>query len=197
MDKKNIVWQDPLVLRRSKEKLLKQKGAVVLFTGLSGSGKTTIAHLLEERLYSLGNLTYILDGDNLRYGLNKDLGFTKEDRSENIRRVREVSNLFLNSGVITLISIIAPYKQDRQMFRNQLGEDFIEIFVDTPKEVCEQRDPKGLYKKANKGEIQNFTSIASPYEVPETPDIHIKTVEMTKEESVELIIKYLKEKHVI
>jgi bifunctional enzyme CysN/CysC len=146
------------------------------FTGLSGSGKSTIANLVEQELFAMGKHTYILDGDNVRHGLNKDLGFTETDRVENIRRVAEVAKLMVDAGLIVLVTFIAPFRKDREMARSLFQEDeFYEIFIDTPLEEAERRDPKGLYKKARRGEIKNFTGIDSPYERPENPDIHLDT----------------------
>ena len=144
----NIVWQDTKIKRENREKVLKQKGVVLWFTGLSGSGKSTVASALEGRLYNMGYLTYLLDGDNLRYGLNSDLGFISEDRTENIRRVSEVAKLFVDAGIITITTFISPFKEDRNNARKLLGEDFVEVYVDCPLDVCEKRDPKGIYRKA-------------------------------------------------
>lgn len=188
----NIVWHNMNVEREHREKLLNQKAVLLWFTGLSGSGKSTVASLLEKRLHEMGKLTYLLDGDNVRHGLNSDLGFSEEDRIENIRRVGEVSKLIVDSGVITISTFISPFKEDRENVRKLLGKDFIEVFTDCPLEVCEKRDPKGIYKKARKGEIKNFTGIDSPYEKPENPEITVSTHLNSLEECVELIISYLK-----
>ena len=171
----NIHWHDQTVSREAKEKLFKQQGKVYWFTGLSGSGKSTIANATEHKLHELGYKTMVLDGDNIRMGLCKDLGFSPQDRSENIRRISEVAKLFAESGTIVLTAFISPYREDREMARSIIGPDFIEIFVDTPLDVCEARDPKGLYKKARAGEIKGFTGIDSPYEAPLRPDMIIDT----------------------
>lgn len=172
---KNLFWHDNTVTREAKEKLFKQKGKVFWFTGLSSSGKSTIANATEHKLHELGYKTMVLDGDNIRMGLCKDLGFSPQDRSENIRRISEVAKLFAESGTIVLTAFISPYREDREMARSIIGPDFIEIFVDTPLDVCEARDPKGLYKKARAGEIKGFTGIDSPYEAPLRPDMIIDT----------------------
>ena len=183
--------------RIDREKIKKQKSCVLWFTGLSGSGKSTIANELEKRLNEMGYHTYLLDGDNIRAGLNKDLGFTKEDRRENIRRIAEVAKLFIDAGLITITAFISPFREDREMAKNIIGEkDFIEVFVDTPLEECIKRDPKGLYKKALRGEIKDFTGIDSPYEPPEKPSIHINGTKKI-EENIELLISFLKDKKII
>ena len=162
------------------------------FTGLSGSGKSTIANLVDKRLLDLGRHSYTLDGDNVRHGLNRDLGFTKEDRVENIRRIGEVSRLMVEAGLITMASFISPYRAERQMARDLLEDgEFIEIFVDTPLQVAEKRDVKGLYARARAGEIKNFTGIDSEYQAPENPEITINTVDMSADEAAEIIVKYL------
>jgi len=172
--------------RQDKEKLLNQHSVVIWFTGLSGAGKTTIAQHLEHKLYDLGYLTQILDGDNIRAGINNNLSFTEADRMENIRRISEVSKLLIHSGVITLNSFISPTNDIRQMAKDIIGEEnFIEVFVNTPLEVCEERDIKGLYEKARKGEIKNFTGIDSPFDAPENPDVELRTDLHSIEESVE------------
>ncbi|HSA06613.1 MAG TPA: adenylyl-sulfate kinase [Candidatus Gastranaerophilales bacterium] len=190
---KNIVWQEQKITRKDKEKLLNQSSCVLWFTGLSGSGKSTIAIELEKQLHQKGKLTALLDGDNIRHGLCFDLGFSVEDRQENLRRIREVANLFYNNAVITLVSFISPFKQDREFAKNLIGKDFIEIYVDCNIEECEKRDPKGLYKKAKNGEIKGFTGIDQKYEKPENPKIVISSDKMTIEESVNKIINYLAE----
>lgn len=190
----NVVWQDLEVNKFIRAKQKNQNPALLWFTGLSGSGKSTIANLLEKRLLDLNRHTYILDGDNLRHGLNRDLGFTKVDRVENIRRVGEVSSLMVDAGLITIASFISPYKAERQMARDLLGDKFfIEIFINTPLDVAELRDVKGLYAKARAGEIKNFTGIDSDYEVPENPEIEIDTTKLSAAEAAEIIVKYLKD----
>lgn len=193
----NILWQETKIKRIDREKLLNQKGAVLWFTGLSGSGKSTIASMLESELHKKGYLTYLIDGDNLRYGLNSDLGFSNSDRSENIRRVSEVARLFVDAGIVTITTFISPFRKDRSNVRKLLGKDFIEIYVDCPIEECEKRDPKGIYKKARNGEIKDFTGIDSPYEMPQDPEITIKTYEISKEQCIEKIVNYLRENKII
>ncbi|MOA01995.1 Adenylyl-sulfate kinase [compost metagenome] len=162
------------------------------FTGLSGAGKSTIANLVERKLHALGRHTYLLDGDNVRHGLNRDLGFSEADRVENIRRVAEVGRLMLDAGLITLVSFISPFRAERELARNLAGAGaFLEIFVDTPLALAEQRDPKGLYQKARRGELKNFTGIDSPYEPPLEPDLHIDTSRESAEEAAERIVEYL------
>lgn len=187
----NIVWHKTNVTREDRETLLKQKGIVLWFTGLSGSGKSTVAVALEKKLHDMGKLTYLLDGDNVRHGLNKNLGFTDEDRVENIRRISEVAKLFVDSGVITIATFISPFIEERNKVRELLGNDFVEVYIDCPLEVCEKRDPKGIYHKARKGEIKNFTGIDSPYEKPTNPEITVSTNLNSIEECVDLIIDYL------
>ena len=197
MKNKNIVWHDHQLNKEERSAMKAQKPCILWFTGLSGSGKSTIANAVEVRLAELKKHTYLLDGDNVRHGLNKDLGFSDMDRVENIRRIGEVSNLFADAGMIVLSAFISPFREDREIVRMLAQEDeFIEVFIDTPLEVCEQRDPKGLYVKARKGEIPDFTGISSPYEVPEKPEIHIKD-EPSIEESADIIINYLHDKNYI
>ncbi len=189
----NLVWQHLEVDRPQRARMKGQKPAVLWLTGLSGAGKSTIANLLERRLHAEGRHTYILDGDNVRHGLNKDLGFTEQDRVENIRRVTEVSVLMADAGLITLVSFISPYRSERTMARNHVGEDaFVEIYVKASVDLCEERDPKGLYKKAKAGKIKNFTGIDAPYEEPENPELTIDTAVTSPEQAVELILAYLK-----
>jgi bifunctional enzyme CysN/CysC len=165
---------------------------VLWFTGLSGAGKSTIANLVEKKLLSLSHHTYLLDGDNVRHGLNKDLGFTDADRVENIRRVAEVSKLMVDAGLVTLVSFISPFRAERQMARELLGPgEFIEIYISTPLEVVEERDVKGLYAKARAGEIRNFTGIDSPYEAPESPELTLDTTGQTPEELAEKVVNYM------
>lgn len=190
----NIVWHNTSVSKEDRESLLNQKGIVLWFTGLSGAGKSTVANALSVELHNNSYFTYLLDGDNLRHGLNSNLGFSKEDREENIRRVKEVANLFADAGIITLATFISPFRKDRDSIRELLGGRFVEVFVDCDLEVCEDRDPKGLYKKARTGLIKDFTGIDSPYEKPENPEITINTHKSTIDECVEQIIEYLKAK---
>jgi len=179
---------DKILGRDEKESFLNQRAKVLWFTGLSGSGKSTVAQHLEKRLFSEGFFIQLLDGDNIRTGINKNLGFTLEDRNENIRRISEVSKLFLNAGVICLNSFVSPTIEIRNAAKEIIGEkDFIEVFVNTPLEICEQRDVKGLYKKARAGEIKGFTGIDSPYEAPVNPEVEIKTENQSIEESVDQI----------
>lgn len=195
MEKKstNVVWHKMNVTRENREELLKQKGILLWFTGLSGSGKSTVASALEKKLNSLGKLTYALDGDNVRHGLNADLGFSDKDRVENIRRIGEVSKLFVDAGLITIATFVSPFIADRQKVRELLGKDFVEIYIHCPLEVCEQRDPKGIYKKARAGEIKHFTGIDSPYEEPINPELTLSTHLNTLDECVDKLVAYLEE----
>ncbi len=171
---------------------------VIWFIGLSGSGKSTLASLLEKKLYERGISTYILDGDNIRSGLNKDLDFTDASRKENIRRIGEVAKLMVDAGVVTLTAFISPFKEEREMVKNLVGADrYVEVYVNCPVEECEKRDVKGLYAKARKGEISNFTGISSPFEIPETPDVAVKTAEVSVEEGVEEIMKVIEERLIV
>ncbi len=181
-----------LLQRSDKEQQLGQKSKALWFTGLSGSGKSTIAQHLERKLYNEGFFVQVLDGDNIRAGINNNLSFSPEDRAENIRRIAEIAKLYLNTGVITLNSFISPTKAIRAKAKEIIGaEDFIEIFINTPLEVCEARDVKGLYKKARKGEIKGFTGIDAPYEAPETPALNVKTAKKSIDKSVEEIFEYI------
>ncbi|OYX75761.1 MAG: adenylyl-sulfate kinase [Rhizobiales bacterium 32-66-11] len=192
----NVHWQALDVSKEARATLKHQRPAVLWFTGLSGSGKSTVASLVEKKLYAAGRHTYMLDGDNVRHGLNKDLGFTDVDRVENIRRVAEVARLFVDAGLVVLVSFISPFKADRQMARELLSAgEFIEVFVDTPLEVAEKRDPKGLYKKARQGLLANFTGIDSPYEAPEKPEILLSGGEKSAEELAEQVFNYLSERN--
>ena len=188
----NIFWHQGAITLSDRERLNGHRGFTVWFTGLSASGKSTLAVATEQGLYERGYHTYILDGDNVRHGLNKNLGFSPEDRTENIRRIGEVARLLRDCGIINLVAFISPYRIDRQAAR-ELNDDstFIEVFIDCPVEICEQRDPKGAYKKARQGIIKEFTGISAPYEAPENPEIHLRTDEMSEEECVQLIISYL------
>lgn len=170
----NVVWHDHPVTRESREQQHGHQGVVLWFTGLSGSGKSTVAGALEQALHRIGVSTYLLDGDNVRHGLCRDLGFSDDDRKENIRRVGEVAKLMVDAGLVVLTAFISPHRAERQMVRDLLGKgQFVEVFVDTPLSVCESRDPKGLYKKARAGELRNFTGIDSVYEAPEQPEIQL------------------------
>jgi adenylylsulfate kinase len=190
----NIVWHEGHVGREQRENLLRQKGALVWLTGLPSSGKSTIAFTVEHALVERGQLSYVLDGDNIRHGLNKNLGFSAEDRTENIRRIGEVGKLFADAGLITLTSFVSPYRADRDAVRALMDEgDFFEIFINTPLELCEERDPKGLYKKARDGEIPNFTGISDPYESPENPELDLRTEDCTPQEATLQIIRLLEE----
>ena len=190
----NVYWHEGEVTRVDRQRLLGQKGATIWFTGLSGSGKSTVAVALESELARRGKLSYRLDGDNIRLGINKNLGFSAEDRTENIRRIGEISKLFVDVGVIVLSSFVSPYRADRDLVR-QLhidgGMDFIEVFVDVPLEEAEKRDPKGLYKKARAGEIKNFTGISDPYEAPLAAELVMNTHEMTLQQEVDAVLALL------
>jgi adenylylsulfate kinase len=189
---KNIKLQPSLVAARDRARLLGQHGAVIWLTGLSGSGKSTIAYHLERRLTAERHLTYVLDGDNLRHGLSSDLGFSPEHRTENIRRVSEVAALFADAGAITLTSFISPYRSDRALARARVPKDrFIEVFLDVSVEVCERRDPKGLYKKARRGEILEFTGVSAPYERPEAPELALDTERLEVDTCVATIVEFL------
>ena len=187
---KNLTKHDFIVSRQRREKVNGHKGMVLWFTGLSGSGKSTIANYLDDKLNALGKRTYILDGDNIRLGLNSDLGFSPEDRQENIRRISEVAKLFAESGAIVMTAFISPYIKDRNAARKLIGNDFNEIFVDTNLEECIRRDPKGLYKKALSGELNNFTGIDAPYEKPSDPEVIIKDLSVV--DCVNLLLKFMK-----
>jgi bifunctional enzyme CysN/CysC len=191
----NIHWQAVDIDKRVRAAQKSQMACVLWFTGLSGAGKSTIANLVEKKLFTIGSHTYMLDGDNVRHGLNRDLGFTDADRVENIRRVGEVARLMADAGLIVLVSFISPFRAERQMARELLDPgEFLEVYIDTPLAVAETRDPKGLYKKARKGEIKHFTGIDSPYEAPENPDIRIDTTSLSPEQAADMIIAQLEER---
>ena len=193
--KENII---PHTYNISKKDRIKSNGHssfLIWFTGLSGSGKSTIANVVEQELYKLGVKTYTLDGDNIRKGINKDLSFSPDDRTENIRRIAEIANLFIDAGVVVLAAFVSPYKKDRDNIKNIVKDvNFVEIYINTSVEECERRDVKGLYKKARTGEIKNMTGISAPYEAPENPDIEIKTEEETVDKAVQRILEFLKPK---
>ena len=194
----NIVWHQAKVSKQDGHRLNQHKSCVLWFTGLSGSGKSTLSTEVEKELYQRGIRTYVLDGDNIRHGLNKDLGFSKEDRKENIRRIGEVAKLFVDAGIVTLTAFISPYIEDRATVRALFEKDeFIEVYVKCSIEECERRDPKGLYKKARLGEIKEFTGISAPYEEPVNPEIVVETDRESIETSVQKIVNYLFEKGLI
>ena len=196
----NVHWHEGDISREHRGKLLGQKGATLWFTGLSGSGKSTVAVALERALYEAGRLSYRLDGDNVRLGINKNLGFSAEDRTENIRRIGEIAKLFVDTGVIALSSFVSPYRGDRDTVRQlheEAGMDCIEVFVDVPLDVAESRDPKGLYKKARAGEIKNFTGIDDPYEAPLNAEVILNSHEMSLQEEVDTLLNVLRERGII
>ena len=194
----NLTWHIGEVDRDARAAAHGHRGAVLWFTGLSGSGKSTIGHRVERMLIERGAFAYVLDGDNVRHGLNSDLGFAPEDRVENIRRIGEVARLFADAGGLVLSAFISPYREDRDRVRGLLGPgEFIEVFVDTPLEICEARDPKGLYKKARAGEISNFTGLDAPYEVPENPEVHLETANLSVDEAAAQVIRYLDEQDIL
>ena len=196
----NVSWHDGKVSMQDRHNLIRQKGATLWMTGLSGSGKSTISVALERSLFEKGILSYRLDGDNIRLGINKNLGFSADDRKENIRRIGEVSKLFTDAGIITLASFISPYRKDREEVRKiheDSGLTFVEIFIDCSLESAEERDPKGLYKKARNGEIKNFTGIDDPYEAPTNPEIHLISDEMSLDDEIKTVLNYLLKHNVI
>ena len=191
----NIKWHHGKIAKEDRIKLMKQKGVTIWLTGLSGSGKSTIAVELEHVLTENRHQAYILDGDNIRHGLNKNLGFSPEDRTENIRRIGEVAKLFTDAGIISITAFISPYRDDRDAVRKLLNEgEFIEVYVKCPLDVCEERDTKGLYKKARVGEVKDFTGISAPYEEPHNPELTIDTSRLSVEESTRVVLNYLEEK---
>lgn len=194
----NLTWHIGEVDREARAAAYGHRGAVLWFTGLSGSGKSTIAHRVERMLVERGAFAYVLDGDNIRHGLNSDLGFSSEDRVENIRRIGEVARLFADAGALVLSAFISPYRKDRDRVRALMGPaEFVEVFVDTPLAICETRDPKGLYKKARAGEISNFTGLDAPYERPQAPEVHLETVSLTIDEAAARVTRYLEEQHIL
>ena len=194
----NLTWHIGEVDREARAAAHGHRGAVLWFTGLSGSCKSTIGHRVERMLIERGAFAYVLDGDNVRHGLNSDLGFAPEDRVENIRRIGEVARLFADAGGLVLSAFISPYRADRDRVRALMGPgEFIEVFVDTPLETCEARDPKGLYKKARAGEISNFTGLDAPYEVPENPEVHLETANLSVDEAAAQVIRYLDEQNIL
>ena len=196
-NKKNIKWHNSTISREHLESLRGHKGMVIWFTGLSGSGKSTLANALNENLHEKKISTFLLDGDNIRHGLCKDLGFSDKDREENIRRIGEVGNLFMNAGIVTITAFVSPFNSDRAKVRKIIGKDFIEIFCAANLDICETRDTKGLYKKARLGEIKDFTGISSPYEIPSDPEIIVETGSLDIDGSVKQIMKYLREKELL
>lgn len=194
----NLTWHMGEVDQDARTAAHGHRGAVLWFTGLSGSGKSTIGHRVERMLIERGAFAYVLDGDNIRHGLNSDLGFSPEDRVENIRRIGEVSRLFADSGALVVSAFISPYRKDRDRIRGLMGEgQFVEVFVDTPLEICEARDPKGLYKKARAGEISNFTGLDAPYEAPENPEVHLRTANLSIDEAAAQVIRHLEEQNIL
>jgi adenylylsulfate kinase len=196
----NVFWHEGEVTRADRNRLLGQKGATIWFTGLSGSGKSTVAVALEKTLHAMGKLSYRLDGDNVRMGINKNLGFSAEDRTENIRRIGEIAKLFVDAGVIALSSFVSPYRADRDLVRklhDDGGMDFIEVYIDVPLEEAEKRDPKGLYKKARAGEIKNFTGISDPYEAPLSPELVLHSHQMSLQQEVDALLGLLKDRGIV
>ncbi|SFI61761.1 adenylyl-sulfate kinase [Olleya namhaensis] len=193
--KENIISHNYQVSKTDRQEKNNHTSFLIWFTGLSGSGKSTIANVVEQELYKLGVKTYTLDGDNIRKGINSDLTFAPEDRTENIRRIAEIGNLMVDAGLVTLAAFVSPYKKDRENIKNIVKDvNFVEVYINTSVEECERRDVKGLYKKARAGEIKNMTGISAPYEAPENPDIEIKTEEKTVEEAVHDIMNFIKPK---
>jgi len=198
MKKNHVVWHNAYVKREDRNRLNNHKSGLVWLTGLSASGKSTIAHTVEKRLFERGFRTYVLDGDNVRHGINSNLGFSREDRGENLRRVVEVSKLFVDAGILVLAAFISPYKEDREYIRKMFeGDNFLEIYVRCSVEECENRDPKGQYKKARAGIIKKYTGISSPYKEPENPDLIIDTEKLELEASVEKVLDVLEQKKFI
>lgn len=197
MSNSHVIKHRATVSRSRREQQNRHRSAIIWFTGLSGSGKSTLAHSVEEELHRAGCRTFVFDGDNVRHGLCANLGFSEEDRHENIRRIGEMAKLFTEAGVIAMTAFISPFKADREGVKALVSEnDFIEIYCDSPLSVCEERDVKGLYKKARAGEIRNYTGISSPYEPPEHPDLHLDTAGETVEANVEKVLDFLEERHI-
>ena len=194
----HVTWHKGSITKQDRERLLKQKGVVIWFTGLPSSGKSTLANAVEKKLFEHGHLSFVLDGDNIRHGLNKNLGFSPEDREENIRRIGEVAKIFSDAGLIAMTAFISPYRKDRDQARDLMKDgEFIEVFVKVPLDVAEQRDPKGLYKKARAGEIKNFTGISAPYEEPANPEIVVDTSKLDVIQCRDIIINKLEEKGIL
>jgi len=198
MPDRHIVWHESLVNRQDRNRMNKHKSGVIWFTGLPSSGKSTIAHHLEKELFDRGIRAYVLDGDNVRHGINSNLGFSREDRRENLRRIAELSKLFVDAGIVVLAAFVSPYREDREFVRSVVGENsFFEIFVKCSVETCEKRDPKGNYRKARAGIIKNYTGVSAPYEEPESPDVTLDTEELDVESSVRKILEFLDERKFI
>jgi adenylylsulfate kinase len=198
MSTRNIKWHKSLVSRNDREQQNSHRSVIVWFTGLSGAGKSTVAHAVEQRLHGLGCRTFVFDGDNVRFGMCSDLGFSESDRSENIRRIGEMSKLFIEAGIIALTAFISPYQKDRNRVRSLVKEgDFLEVYCHCPVEVCEQRDVKGLYAKARAGEIKNFTGVSSPYEPPTTPELVLNTSWQSLQECTDKVIELLQQRKII
>ncbi|OGU16168.1 MAG: adenylyl-sulfate kinase [Geobacteraceae bacterium GWC2_53_11] len=194
----NLYWHHGALERASRAALKGQKPCVIWLTGLSASGKSTVANALEQRLHDMGRHTMLLDGDNVRHGLNRDLGFSEADRVENIRRVGEVARLMANAGLIVITAFISPYRSEREIVRNLMpAGEFVEVYVSTPLAICEQRDPKGIYRKARSGEIPNFTGISAPYEEPQAPEIMLDTTDKTVDEAAGIVVAFLKSYNVV
>jgi len=193
----NIVWHHATVTRECREKMNNHRSVCLWFTGLSGAGKSTLAHAIEEQLHQIGCRTFVFDGDNVRHGLCSNLGFSLDDRTENIRRIGEMSKLFVEAGVIALTAFISPLRADRERVRSLMGQDFVEIYCNCPLSVCEERDVKGMYKRARAGEIKNFTGISSPYEAPENPEIRLDTHAMPLKQCVDKVVTDLLERGIL
>ncbi|RMG00227.1 MAG: adenylyl-sulfate kinase [Nitrospirae bacterium] len=193
--KNHVVWHDGFITREDRNRLNGHKSGLVWFTGLSASGKSTIAHLVEKELHTMGVRTYVLDGDNVRHGLNANLGFSREDRKENLRRIAELSRLFVDAGILVLAAFISPFKSDREYIRNRFSKDnYLEIYVKCSVEECERRDPKGNYRKAREGIIKNYTGISSPYEEPENPDLVLDTERIDIDTAAKMVLNLLTER---